>query len=86
MTDCHTLMFSSKFKVTFYPLELFLTLVNDSRVSQALIMGTATIANALAFTPNFQKGLTSAAKVLRLINRTPKVTDAADAKEKLWVR
>lgn len=49
-------------------------------------MGTVTIANALAFTPNFQKGLTAAGKVLRLISRAPKVADTADAKEKQWVR
>lgn len=55
------------------------------RVSQALIMGTLTIANALAFTPNLQKGLTAASKVIRLINRMPEVTEAPGASEKLWV-
>lgn len=48
-------------------------------------MGTITIANALAFTPNLQKGLTAAGKVMRLINRTPRVADAPGASEKLWV-
>lgn len=55
------------------------------RVSQSLIMGTVSIANALAFAPNFQKGLTSAAKVLKLVNRIPKVTDNPDAVEKVLV-
>lgn len=52
------------------------------RVSQSLIMGTTTIANALAFTPNFQKGLTAAARILKLINRVPVVTDSSNAQEK----
>lgn len=38
-------------------------------------MGTITIANALAFTPNFQKGLMAASKVFQLLKREPKVQD-----------
>lgn len=49
-------------------------------------MGSVTIANALAFTPNLRKGITAGVRVMRLINRKPKVTDAPDAKEKLWVK
>lgn len=48
-------------------------------------MGTTTIANALAFTPNFQKGITAAARILKLINRAPLVADSIDAKEKQLV-
>lgn len=46
-----------------------------SRVSQALIMGTASIANALAFAPNLQKGVTAAKKIFLLLNRVPKIQD-----------
>lgn len=55
------------------------------RVSQSLIMGTTTIANALAFTPNFQKGITAAARILKLINRAPVVTDSSNAEDKHMV-
>ncbi|KAK5639991.1 hypothetical protein RI129_010802 [Pyrocoelia pectoralis] len=54
------------------------------KVSQALIMGTVSIANALAFTPNFQKGITAAGKIFQLLNRVPKVTDAPDATSPQW--
>lgn len=49
-------------------------------------MGTASIANALAFAPNFQKGLIAAGKVIKLLNRVPKVRDRYDAKPSSWVR
>lgn len=45
-------------------------------------MGTTTIANALAFTPNFQKGITAAARILKLINRAPIVSDSPNAQDK----
>lgn len=40
-------------------------------------MGTVSIGNALAFAPNFQKGLQAAAKFYALFNRVPLVTDSA---------
>ena len=48
-------------------------------------MGTVSIANALAFAPNFQKGLTAAGKVFDLLNRVPKIRDSYNASENLWV-
>lgn len=36
-------------------------------------MGTFSIANAFAFAPNFQKGLTAAAKMFALFDRVPKI-------------
>lgn len=48
-------------------------------------MGTASIANALAFAPNFQKGLQAAAKVMQLLNKVPKIRDASDARKASWV-
>lgn len=38
-------------------------------------MGTMTIANSLAYGPNFQKGLMAAGKINRLLERVPKVLD-----------
>ncbi|XP_039955040.1 ATP-dependent translocase ABCB1 isoform X1 [Bactrocera neohumeralis] len=48
---------------------------NVFKVSQALIMGTASIANALAFAPNLQKGVTAAKKIYLLFNRVPQIQD-----------
>jgi len=42
-------------------------------------MGTVAIANALAFAPNFQKGLQAAAKIFDLLEREPKVQDPTNA-------
>lgn len=57
---------------------------NVYKVSQALIMGTVTIANALAFSPNLQKGVTAAHKALKLLNRVPKIKDIPNATDKEW--
>ncbi|KAL5288061.1 pgp-2.2 family protein [Megaselia abdita] len=45
------------------------------KVSQALIMGTMSIANTLAFAPNFQKGVQAAKYMFALFNRQPRVQD-----------
>ncbi|XP_055373170.1 ATP-dependent translocase ABCB1 [Condylostylus longicornis] len=45
------------------------------KVSQALIMGSVSVANALAFAPNFQKGLTAAGHIFALLRREPKIQD-----------
>lgn len=42
-------------------------------------MGTASIANSLAFVPNLEKGMLAAKTVMNLINRIPKVTDKSGA-------
>lgn len=57
----------------------------SSRVSQALIMGTASIASALAFAPNFQKGIAAAGKVFQLLNRQPLVRDPRQPAFNAWV-
>lgn len=48
-------------------------------------MGTVSIANSLAFTPNLEKGLIAAKNVMNLINRIPKVNDAKGVLPKLQV-
>lgn len=48
-------------------------------------MGTVSIANALAFAPNLQKGLESAAKIFKLLNRVPAITDSSTARSGEWV-
>jgi ATP-binding cassette subfamily B (MDR/TAP) protein 1 len=54
------------------------------RTSQALIMGTMSIANAMGFAPNFQKGITAASSVFQLLNRKPQIYDPPhDGKD--WV-
>lgn len=57
-----------------------------SRVSQALILGTTMVANALAFSPNLQKGLVAAEQIIKLIERKPKIIDPATITEDNWVR
>nr|ADC97877.1 ATP-binding cassette transporter [Chrysomela tremula] len=51
------------------------------KVSQALIMGTTSIANALAFTPNFTKGLNAAKSVQKFLERMPKIRDDMNSKD-----
>ncbi|KAH8400874.1 hypothetical protein KR009_001610 [Drosophila setifemur] len=45
------------------------------KVSQALIMGTASIANALAFAPNMQKGISAAKTIFQFLRRQPQIMD-----------
>jgi len=47
-------------------------------------MGTVSIANSLAFTPNFQKGIESAASAFKLLERVPKVRNIRDAITAKW--
>lgn len=44
-------------------------------VTQALIMGSVSIANSLAYAPNFYKGMIAAAKINQLLQRTSTVAD-----------
>lgn len=48
------------------------------KVGQALIMGTMSIANAMGFAPNFQKGMTAASHIFQLLNRKPQIHDPLD--------
>lgn len=48
------------------------------RVTQALLMGSFSVANAFAFAPNFQKGVAAATKMFKLLHRVPKVRDLVD--------
>ncbi|XP_067628799.1 phosphatidylcholine translocator ABCB4-like [Eurosta solidaginis] len=57
---------------------------NVFKVSQALIMGTTSIANALAFAPNFQKGITAAKNIFLLLSRVPKIGDKPGVSKDLW--
>ncbi|XP_075165554.1 multi drug resistance 50 [Haematobia irritans] len=57
---------------------------NVFKVSQALIMGTASIASALAFAPNFQKGISAAESIYKLITRESKITDRPGVSQAPW--
>lgn len=48
---------------------------NVVMTSQAMIMCTASVASALAFSPNFQNGLNSANRILQLFKRVPQLLD-----------
>jgi len=54
-------------------------------VGQALIMGTVSIANAMAFAPNFQKGMVAASHIFHLLARKPQIYDPSETSERNWV-
>lgn len=60
-------------------------MIVNCRVSQSLIMGTVSIANALAFTPNLQKGLIAAGRIINLLKRVPHIRDEYESKDTIWV-
>jgi len=49
------------------------------------MMGSGSIANSLAFTPNLEKGLQAAKTVMNAINRIPQIGSTADAQRKTEV-
>ncbi|XP_016973684.1 ATP-dependent translocase ABCB1 [Drosophila rhopaloa] len=54
------------------------------KVSQALIMGTASIANALAFAPNMQKGVSAAKTIFTFLRRQPMIVDKPGVSRDPW--
>ncbi|KAH8413681.1 hypothetical protein KR222_003542 [Zaprionus bogoriensis] len=54
------------------------------KVSQALIMGTASIASALAFAPNMQKGVSAAQTILKFLQRQPLIANKPGVSMKPW--
>nr|CAD7462520.1 unnamed protein product [Timema tahoe] len=58
---------------------------NVFKVSQALILGTASVGSALAFAPNLQKGLVAARKVFQLLNRNSNIVDPEPLGRDKWV-
>lgn len=48
-------------------------------------MGTVSVANAMAFAPNFTQGLDAAAKIFHLLERKPQIYDTTAEIEK-WVK
>nr|CAD1918045.1 ABCB transporter [Chrysochus auratus] len=56
------------------------------KVSQALILGTMSIASSLAFTPNFSRGLKAARNVKQFLSRIPGIQDQTNATRKPEVR
>ncbi|XP_059476187.1 ATP-dependent translocase ABCB1 [Neocloeon triangulifer] len=51
------------------------------KTAQAIIMSTMSVAQAMAFAPNFSKGLMSAAKIFQLLERDPAIKDKQGAIE-----
>ena len=48
-------------------------------------MGTVSIANAMAFAPNFQKGKDAANRIFHLLGRKPQIYDPLTANDANWV-
>ncbi|KAF2883638.1 hypothetical protein ILUMI_22510 [Ignelater luminosus] len=53
-------------------------------VAESLITSSWSLANALAFTPNFQKGLIAANRILDLLSRVPKIQDGSENVHERW--
>nr|CAD7434587.1 unnamed protein product [Timema monikensis] len=68
-----------------FPHSLSPTSRNKFRVSQALVLGTASVGSALAFAPNLQKGLVAARKVFQLLNRNSNIVDPEPLSNDKWV-
>ena len=56
------------------------------RVSEALILGTAMIAQATAFAPNYNMAVNAAIRLFQLIDRKPKIDSTGAAGLKLVSR
>lgn len=55
------------------------------RINECIIVGAWSIGNALAFTPNFNKGLVAAEKIFALLGRVPLVRNTVCPIRELWV-
>ncbi|KAF5272755.1 hypothetical protein FQA39_LY07782 [Lamprigera yunnana] len=53
-------------------------------VSESIITSSWSLANALAFTPNFHKGLIAANRIFVLLNRIPLVLDGSNNMNERW--
>lgn len=54
-------------------------------MSETLITGAWSMGTAIAYTPNFQKGILSAKKIIQLINRVPLIRNPDFIRELIWV-
>ncbi|KAK4872648.1 hypothetical protein RN001_014677 [Aquatica leii] len=53
-------------------------------VSVSIVNSSWSLAQALAFTPNFQKGLVAANRISNLLNRVPSIRDGSSNAEEKW--
>ncbi|XP_063233416.1 phosphatidylcholine translocator ABCB4-like isoform X1 [Bacillus rossius redtenbacheri] len=54
------------------------------KISQMLLIGTASIGASISFAPNFQRGLVAAGNIFQILHRKPRLTDPSTEK-KNWV-
>lgn len=50
-----------------------------------MIVGSWSIGTAVAYAPNFQKGLIAAHDVFKILHRTPKIRNFSNALKQQWV-
>lgn len=55
------------------------------RVSECVIVGSWSIGTAVAFSPNFQKGVAAASDTFALLHRIPKIRNYPNAITTQWV-
>lgn len=56
------------------------------RVAECVVVGAWSIGNAVAYSPNFQKGLAAAHEVFKILNRVPKIRSFSNALKNQWVK
>lgn len=54
-------------------------------MSEAVIVGTWGVGNAVAYSPNFYKGIASAVQVFNMFDRVPQIRDSKNASTRSWV-
>ncbi|XP_022920637.1 ATP-dependent translocase ABCB1-like [Onthophagus taurus] len=57
---------------------------NLFKISEALISGAWSVGNAVAFTPNLQKGISAAASITRILRRVPNILDHEKSSSYGW--
>lgn len=53
-------------------------------VNEVMIVGTWSVGNALSVSPNFQKGLTAASRIISLLERVPAIRNVSNPLKSLW--
>jgi ATP-binding cassette subfamily B (MDR/TAP) protein 1 len=48
-------------------------------------MGTLSLATAMAYAPNFQKGMAAASSIFHILDRKPEISDSSEFNERMWV-
>lgn len=56
------------------------------RVAECVIVGSWSIGTAVAYAPNFQKGLDASHEAFKVLHRIPKIRNFSNALTNKWVK